>query len=311
MANVNKTDGPPHFTSYYTYPKLSKYEGLVGKIECRAPTTFVGIEVELEGIKTKEITTIPSSFKMEPDGSLKLNGMEFISVPIRFIYLEEELKRLFGAVKNPTISSRCSIHVHLNARDFSEEELYRFMILYLIFERSLFRFSGSRNENIFCHPVYSYLGKLKDEINKLKTVGNIAYVLWNKYIALNLCPLWGGDGGASRKIGTIEFRHMAGTTDVERIIHWINLIVSLKISAKKFKLPKITELVSNMTEEAHYHWLAEQVFKDWVDLLDTPEFASDVAEGILAAKLVLFDQDVEAKPVRIQINKKGGVLCAA
>jgi len=306
MVNVAKSDGPPHLTSYYQYPKLSKYEGLVGKIECRAPTTFVGIEVELEGIKTKEITTIPSSFKMEPDGSLKLKGMEFISVPIRFIYLESELVRLFGVIKNPTISSRCSIHIHMNARDFSEEELYRFMILYLIFERSLFRFSGGRNENIFCHPVYSYLGKLKDEINKLQTVGNIVYLHWNKYIALNICPLWGGDCGASKKIGTIEFRHMSGTTDIERIIHWINLIVSLKISAKKFKLPEIKELVSNMTEEAHYRWLAEQVFKDWADLLDTPEFASDVAEGILAAKLVLFDQDVEAKPVRFKFLRKAG-----
>lgn len=295
-------DGPPHMTQYYRYQSLSKYEGLAGEIPCRAPTTYIGIEVELEGVNGDKLTSIPSSFKKDADGSLKIKGMEFISVPIRFIYLESELKRLFGAVKNPLISSRCSVHVHLNARDFSEEELYKFLILYMIFERGLFRYSGNRNENIFCHPVYSYLEKLKGEINKLKGVGNIVYMSWNKYIALNLCPIWGGEGGASKKIGTVEFRHMEGTSDISRIINWINLIVSLKVSAKKYKLNDIIEYVSNMDDISHYNWLAQEVFKDWAEILmEEPHFEEDVYKGILSAKMVLFDHEVD-KTVKIEMR---------
>lgn len=279
------TTTPKKMSEVYDYPQLSKYEGLRGKLECRAPTTYVGVEIELE--KVKMITNVPSSIRMTGDGSLKLDGKEFITVPIRFCYLEQELGRLFGGMKPPHISSRCSIHVHLNARDFTQRELFNFLLLYLIFERSFFRFSGGRLNNIFCTPLYSWPENLSLQLNKLLREGSVRYMSWFKYYALNLCPIW-GQGDESSRIGTVEFRHMAGTTNVEHIIEWINLIVSLKISAKKMGTDALIESLKDMNTISSYHQLAKEVFKKWaIHITDQKTFQQDVEHGVLVAKTVL------------------------
>lgn len=290
---------------YYGYKKLSKYEGLHGKTPIRAPTTYVGVELELEKIQLKN--NVPSSFKMVNDGSLKLNGKEFVTVPIRCCYLERELKRLFASMHPPLVSSRCSTHVHLNARDFTHQELYRFILLYLIFERSLFNFSGGRDNNIFCTPLFSYLPMVRSEASKLLDEGGVMNMSWKKYFALNLCPIWGHGDEGSGCLGTVEFRHMSGTTDVTRILDWISLIVSLKISAKKFTTEELVNHIQVMNTTSGYNWLVREVFRDWCRLLITqPSFKNDVESGILAAKLVAFPNIVKPESkIELYITKKG------
>ena len=299
----NQPPSEKKMSKYYPYKSLSRYEGLYGEFPCRAPTTYVGVEIELE--KVKVISSLPSSVSITNDGSLKLDGKEFITVPIHFCYLEQELRRLFCAIKPPHVSQRCSIHVHLNARDFTHHELYRFVLLYLIFERSLFNFSGGRDNNIFCTPLYSYMPHVKKEVSKLVAgEGGIQYMSWHKYFALNLCPIWGGDEG--KVLGTVEFRHMAGTIDTERIIEWINLIVSLKISAKKFGTDELLEHIKVMNTSSGYNWLVREVFREWCKhIVWQPTFKKDVEAGILAAKQLAFQQRVEEDAVEIAINNGG------
>lgn len=288
-------------SDYYDYNRLSKYEGLRGKLECRAPTTFVGVEIELE--KVKFLTGVPSSVTIENDGSLKLDGKEFITVPLRFCYLEQELIRLFGSIKPPHISSRCSVHVHLNARDFTEQELFRFILLYLVFEKGLFRISGARDKNIFCTPLYSYIPKVAQQIPRLLKEGGITAIDWHKYFALNLCPIWGGEEGASKKIGTVEFRHLEGTTDIARIIEWINLIVSLKLYAKKSNTDDLLKLLSRMNTTSEYTWLTHEVFKKWHHYFtDSATYKEEIEHGVLVAKECLLPQD--KKKVEIVIPFK-------
>ncbi len=278
---------PKKLSEYYAYKKLSRYEGLHGKIATRAPTTYVGLELEFEKVSMKNNT--PSSFKTVNDGSLKLDGKEFVTVPIRLCYLEQELKRLLSSMKPPFISSRCSVHVHLNARDFTHQELYRFVLLYLIFERSLFTFSGGRDNNIFCTPLHSYLPMVTENVNQLITEGGIKNMIWKKYLALNLCPIWGNEDEGSSRLGTIEFRHMAGTTDVELILTWISLLTSLKIAAKKFTTDELLEHIWVMNTTSGYNWLVREVFRDWCKhLVLQPNFKKDVEAGVLTAKLVAF-----------------------
>jgi hypothetical protein len=282
------------FSEIYEYHPLSKYEGLRGKFQCRAPTTYVGVEVELEKVQLK--TNPPSSWKTVTDGSLKLDGKEFITVPIRFCYLEQELVRLFGSMKPPHVSSRCSIHVHMNARDFTQQELLRFVLLYLIFEKSLFNFSGGRSANIFCTPLYESIPIVAAQLSKLqKGDGFIKFVRWNKYFALNICPIW-GQQEESKRTGTIEFRHMAGTTDVEHIIEWVNLIVSLKIAAKKLSTDSLITNLLTMNSTSSYDNLVDVVFKEWaVHLTEQETFKEDVEHGVMVAKeaLSLKTKDVE------------------
>lgn len=279
--NVTKT-----LSNYFPYKKLAQYEGLFGKIECRAPTTYVGIEIELE--KVPEINTfIPSSFQMIEDGSLKEKGKEFITVPIKFQYLEQELIRLKKSLKTFQISSRCSVHVHLNSRDFTLEELEVFIMLYCIFEKSFFNISGKRNNNNFCVPLYFYPSLVSAFLFhlKLKEISNFS---WNKYFSLNLSPIFGGE--SKHKLGTIEFRHMEGTMDIKRIINWINLIVSLKISAKNIKRQDLLFMLKHLNTSSEYKLLAKSVFKSWQnDILNQPTFKEDVESCITCLKNICFE----------------------
>jgi len=282
-GTTSKVKKESKLSKYYSYNSLNKYEGLRGKLECRAPTTFVGVEIELEEVHHL-YDQMPTSFTYVGDGSLKLRGKEFVTIPIRFCYLEQEIKRLFASIKTPHISTRCSIHVHLNARDFTHQELYRFLLLYLIFERHLFKFSGGRSHNIFCTPLFSYMDSVTKHINLLLKEGGVKYMQWSKYYALNLAPIWGQEE-ESKRSGTIEFRHMAGTTDVEHIIEWINLIVSLKISAKKFNTEELIENINTMNSTSSYNRLATEVFKKWhTYITDQPTFKEDVEQGVLNVK---------------------------
>jgi len=268
----------------FKYPPLNKYTGLGGKLDIRAPTTFVGVEIELENVVLK--TNPPNTCRKTDDGSLKIKGAEFITIPIQFKYLEVELDRLFGSLDKPLVSSRCSVHVHLNARDFTLDELKTFVALYMVFERSLYRLSGDRWNNIFCVPLQMYLEpvtKFFSYMNKFYNIPKEKYS-WFKYYGLNLSPLFGGESSC---IGTIEFRQKAGSVSTESIINWINLIVSLKLYAKKISSKEFLAKIEDMNTSSTYYGLAEDVFGSWADkVLKLPTFKDDVEGGITSAKKV-------------------------
>lgn len=282
----------------YKYKSLSKYIGLEGKTKIRAGTTYIGLEIELEKVK---ITSIPNgTWKMTEDGSLKEEGKEFITIPIQFKYLEVELDRLFKGLKSSSASTRCSVHVHINARDLNLEELKNFILLYLIFEKSLYNFSGNRINNNFCVPLFYYPSIVRDFLHYL-TNNKMIYEHWYKYFGFNLSPIFGGE---SDPIGTIEFRHMKGNTDTKWIISWINLIVSLKLAAKTMKAEDIEKYIFSMNTTSGYYWLAEEIFGPNVKHLTKQEtFKEDVESCITLAKSVLTSNKVKTEEI-IEITKK-------
>jgi hypothetical protein len=113
---------------------------------------------------------------------------------------------------------------------------------------------------------------------------NIIKYCWYKYSGFNLSPIYGGE---SKKTGTIEFRHMKGNTDIQNILNWINLIVSLKITAKKHHYEAIEHLLLRMNTTSEYHWLAEETFKTSSTLITSqPTFKQDVEMCIAQTKKV-------------------------
>lgn len=248
------------FSNRFLYPRLSTYDGLVGKIPVASPSVYLGLEIEAEKVRNKyHQNLIPGSWQMIQDGSLKDEGSEFVTVPIHFQYIEMELRRLFAAVPTAHFSPRTSIHVHMNSRDFTDNELKKFLILYLIFERNLYKFSGDRWLNNFCMPLH---GNPQMVISLLKTLisGGFDSISWCKYYGLNLLPLV-GESGSSERIGTVEFRHMIGNNDVEYIMSWCNLILRLKLAAKQLDEEFIYDaLKSNQTADIYF---INRVFLDW------------------------------------------------
>lgn len=202
------------------------------------PEEFIGVEFEYEMVNLGRTQT---KFDYSPwwtaheDGSLRDMGVEFtLSEPLFGKDLEDALN-IMGEMSNDqkyTTGYRTSVHVHLDVRDLSVKEIHKLCLFYTVFERALFRFIGSnREQSNFCIPWYrsnayfKYIAALNDPNPDREKIRNYFSGL-GRYSALNL--------DAIKQYGSLEFRGMHGTTDMNKVKHWINLIMCLKKAVRSF-----------------------------------------------------------------------------
>lgn len=209
---------------------------------------LIGIEVEVENVGN--VAGLNPCWTAAEDGSLRNNGREFITHPIPAYYAIGALLNLFEGkyAKNFCFSPRTSVHVHLNCQDLSTQQVVDILLLYGLYERLLYRFVGkSRWKNIYCTPVTE-----TDFYSNLGYYGVKAP--WEKYTGLNILPL--------SQHGTIEFRHMHGTTDVRKLSIWIDLITKFKEYVKTHSTDSIRKTIINFT--------ADQISKLAADIWGNP-----------------------------------------
>lgn len=210
----------------------------------------------------------------EPDGSLKEDGMEF-TLAVWHTHAEEHLKALFRQFKGAKASSRCSVHIHTNVCDFTPDQIRSLILLYTIFERPLYRFSGNRWNSNYCVPVQTWAIGLR--LPSL-SLGDIAHV-FPKYSGLNVFP----DEG---KLGTVEFRHMAGNKNPLLVQEWINILAELVKYAQTQDYQQLVNRINNMRFDSEYWTLFKEVFKKHHNALNYSTFDKDIETGITFAKLI-------------------------
>lgn len=215
---------------YKTASKL--YAGTPAVTEPIESDRIIGIEVEVENLQVRQNTSevwVPTQ-----DGSLRNNGQEFITRPIEAKWAPHALRELLQDVLSTDccFSPRTSTHVHVNCQDLFSTQVIDIVLLYSILEPLFYNFAGrGRVKNIYCVPVAD-AGILTYGTN-LKIDNLISG--WSKYTGLNIVPI--GDKG------TIEFRHMHGTFDHEKLSVWIRLILKMIDYAVKQGTPAIRKLV--------------------------------------------------------------------
>lgn len=216
---------------------------------------LIGLEIEIENIINSTYNDLMGLYWTETeDNSLRNNGKEYKSIPLRakqIPYAIEHLKTiLFNTNIDANFSNRCSVHVHLNVRDFTIEQLACFVILYCIFEKHFFHIAGTKREdNIFCVPLWNI-----QNIPTIEQLNNsFIYTQWHKYLALNCGCIFGSSDNTA--FGTIEFRHLYGTLNTNILYPWINSIIALREASYKYKLSKlIEELITANTTSQYLHW---------------------------------------------------------
>lgn len=184
------------------------------------PETFlVGTEYEIESVE-KWNDVVNESFLIEEDHSLRNNGREFKTKPVTF----DESIRLFNLLHdNLELGSepytfRTSIHVHVNCCYLEDTQVRQLLLLYAMFEPLFFSFversTWKRDTSIFCVPLnYTSIPMW------YKADLPLIHAKWMKYTAFNLLPL--------SHFGTVEFRHLGGTGDVEVYRNWLKIIQQL------------------------------------------------------------------------------------
>lgn len=166
--------------------------------------------------------SVSETITAKVDGSLRNRGVEFITQPLSYedsLGALADLKTRVVQGSNP-FTHRTSTHVHVNCSDLTKDQVKVTMLLYAILEKYFFDYvDPSRKYNIHCVPLNFTLlpNYYKRPIEAL--VAN-----WSKYTAFNLLPL--------TSIGTIEFRHLQGTNDIQLYQGWLNRIRSVCQAAR-------------------------------------------------------------------------------
>lgn len=208
----------------------------------------IGVEIELENIHYYNhnpiYPNIYTFWKTVEDGSLR-EGTEFIfkepmvgaNISEALRVLSEFLSKYKKNGKGVQVSDRCSVHVHLDIRDLTNDELTNLILIYIFVERLLFHYiNPTRAKNNYCRPLTDssfkfIMGKIS-ECNKYdhpnSRIINLVTAECDKYSALNILPIY--------NYGSVEFRHHHGTTDTSQIKKWINIILAIKNCARSVSI---------------------------------------------------------------------------
>lgn len=262
-------------------PKVRKYPLTA---ECTNPELVIGFELETEScIKLNargyEELVNPCNFTVHTDGSLRGLSYEFISRPMRSDNALAALKDFFLLTQftEENYSDRCSVHVHVNCTDITLEEVSSVALLYTVVEELLFEFvGGSRDTNIYCIPWNQCRAHYELVSNFLSDPSHVLRG-WNKYTALNLIPLC--------TLGTVEFRQMHGTADINKLTTWVNIIGALFKYAKAVKLKDLIGSIKTLNTTSHYEMFFNEVLGGQLPYNEV--YRQKLEEGVVLAKYSL------------------------
>ena len=202
-------------------------------------TRLVGLEVETIGTAPKLLP--PSKYwAYHIDRTLQGQGTEFVlKEPLQGTRLDEALEELDILFKGKIrLSHKTSLHVHVDVRDLSTEQVYAVCLAYVLLERPLYSISGKRNNNRYCVPVY-LSDTLQQDIVSLSTGKEISKY---NYGGLNLHAL--------TKYNSLEFRMHEGTLDIKEIRSWAKVVHDLVENTKDISPDEVirrgaTEILDN------------------------------------------------------------------
>lgn len=264
---------------------------------------LVGIEVEVENVHDWKTSDIWSA---KEDGSLRNYGVEYISIPIPADTVHQALLHLFHDLlpEDPVFSKRTSIHIHLNIQDLNVEEIKYLIYLYTIFEKCFYRLvEKERRQSIFCIPLQDT--QLLNIIKHKKLLDPLR-LSWHKYCGLNILPI--------KTLGTLEFRHLHGTNNLEFITDWVTLIVYMKEFIKTVDKEGLNSIINTLNTTSMYYAFANNVFKNKANLIfANPNFKKEMEEGVSFLKTEIFENSFKntiqhsfhkKSPLYQLINKK-------
>lgn len=184
------------------------------------------------------------------DGSC---GREIVTAPMAGDHIEKCIRSLCKAFQNADaeIDKRCGIHVHVDAKDYTWEDMYRLLEVYCKVEPLLYLFGGQeRSLNAYCVPsARKYLEALNHEDKKgaIVTIANykdrsiadkdnLAHSKGEmkhpekkssgRYKGLNISP-WLAARKYKRSDQTVEFRIHKNSDNADRVTGWVHLLVRI------------------------------------------------------------------------------------
>lgn len=213
-----------------------------------------GVEIEVEGVNLPTPSMLSSNiWRTEKDDSLKTEeAWEYVTpTPLSLEGVKSSLDYLalaYTANDSEVFDSiRAGVHVHMNVQDWNVKQLFTFATAYYLVEDLLIGWCGpGREGNLFClrardaeFVLFRILKSLKEKNLKFLKDDII------RYSSLNYCSLF--------KYGSLEFRGMRGTGDLNLIYQWVQIIDDLRNASVQFDSP--TTVVAMMSGDGELEFL--------------------------------------------------------
>lgn len=257
-------------------------DSIIGRLDPKSRNHLLnigtGIEIEVENCLV--VPGLSRMWEITEDPSLRNNGAEYRSRYGTRIYELWDMLRNFRDMVDTArkehgkqffdFSERTSIHVHLDVRNFTTDQLKNFIWLYILLENPLFKFADeSRKHNVFCVPLR--------ESNMLGRYEHIQSYLneWSRYCALNLQSV--------SKFGTVEFRHMSGRSNPRDIYLWTLLLGLIQTAAWQYDTGQLWREIQELKSSSQYDRLLSSVFMGATKFLywDPQDFDDAVSDAKL------------------------------
>jgi hypothetical protein len=278
---------------------------------------LIGIEVEVENVGNGCKCLCWHAVN---DGSLRNHGVEFRTLAFTAAYTPEVVSELMRQLKATNakydFSERTSIHVHIDFRNNYLEDFVKTLIAYIPFEKLIFKeLIPLRFKNTFCMPIADILAgcdgftravqKMREFTTlEIYNIEDITQSFTGKYAAINPLNLFQGkaDRFEHQGTGTLEFRHLHGTDDIELIVTWVKLIGLLKHYASKVSYPTLEKEIFTLNSSSEYQNFATKVFGKYGQRVLPPhkiiELLPLLSEGVSAAKELLVPKSFAVDPVQ-------------
>lgn len=297
LGTLYKTNRPisPEYLKLF----LDSTSGFISNLnlgENPLPKCLIGVEVEVEKVDGYiNSSNYRWGWEVIQDGSLRNHGLEFKThYGITSEIVEKALIDLFKDIPTAEFSARTSIHIHLDIRDLTVNQLTSLLYIYLLIEKLLYSFAGAkRYKNIFCVPLvdtnfHTFLAQSDSTFGHY--LGN-----WTKYCGLNLLPISG--------FGTIEFRQLRGTSNIATIMKWIYIILMLKKYVMKNSFASIEKTIMSLNTTSTYRLFLAKIFRDkllWFNNIDE----KDLEEAVYFIKTSLYTSTIseDLKKEKDQLN---------
>ena len=275
----------------------------------------IGIEIEMEGGNL----SLPynRTWSCARDGSLRGNSIEYIlSKPVPIDKVGAALKKLVKlgaenedreeAIHEP--SDRCGVHVHVNCQLLNFNQVFNFILLYLVMERVLMSYCGeSREGNLYCLRACD-AEYFTDAMIRTKRTSNLDHIAAArdgglKYSSVNPESLY--------RFGTVEFRGLRTPKNILDIEEWVHILCMLKKKSLLIKDP--IALVENFSQQGEAGFF-DEIMGKWAPVLreKVRDVDDKVLQGIRLAQDIAYtptvtlpktkEQMFEARPVNYAVN---------
>jgi len=257
---------------------------LVCKAFNKKPVTGdVGIELEFEGERLP-VAGFEGFWNKCADGSLRGESAEYVlRKPIPRDKVADAIKNLTncfndsGTIIHDTF--RAGTHIHINVQDLTLPQIINFLTIYFMFETTLVKTCREdRLGNHFCLRGQD-ASALIDMLYKAVTTGSVYEFSSDqfRYGAVNITSL--------PKFGSLEFRALESSTDWAKLSTWIDMHLSIRDMALKFKDP--VDILGAASAEG-FEGFGKRVFgANWEVLKDVYE-EHDVCQGVWAIQPVVY-----------------------